>query len=74
MAVPSESNRNARLDQLSAAVTAWADQRQRYLENQVAFARKVLRGRTGAERLNGTTSAQAQSLVVDEIDQFLTGG
>jgi hypothetical protein len=74
MAVPSESNRNARLDQLSAAVTAWADQRQRYLENQVAFARKVLRGRTGAERLNGTTSAQAQSLVVDELDQFLTGG
>jgi hypothetical protein len=61
------------LDQLSAAVNDWATRRLTYLDNEVSFAKRVLRGRTGAERLNGATSAEAQRLVVDELDQFLTG-
>lgn len=73
MAVPSAADRDARLDQLSTAVDAWATRQLKYLNDEVAFAKRVLRGRTGAERLNGSTSDEAQRLVVEELDQFLTG-
>ena len=73
MAVPSEADRNARLDQLSAAVNAWADHRTKYLNKQVAFSKRILKGRTGAERLNNATSVAASTLTIDAIEQFLTG-
>lgn len=73
MAVPSKEERNRRLDQLSGAVKSWAKRRRRQINDQVGFSKRLLRGRTGADRLNNTTVQQASDLLVDEIDQFLTG-
>lgn len=73
MAIPSASARDARLDQLSSAVSDWATRRKQYLNDQVAFMRRVLKGRTGSERLSSSTNAQAQAYAVDELDHFLTG-
>ena len=71
MSVPSAADRNTRLDQLSSALNSWADQQTTYLNNQVAFCKRVLKGRTGAERLNSAVSTQANALAVDTLGQFL---
>ena len=73
MAVPSEKDRNQRLDELSSAVSAWAERRRTQLNNQVSFGKRLLKGRTGAERLNSVSVQRASDLLVDELDQFLTG-
>ena len=73
MAVPSTEDRNKRLDQLSTAVTAWATERRKQLNDQASFGKRLLKGRTGAERLNNVTVQKASDLLVDELDQFLTG-
>lgn len=73
MAVPSAEDRNKRLDKLSKAVDAWATQRRKQLNDQVSFGKRLLKGRTGAERLNNVTVKRASDLLVDELDQFLTG-
>lgn len=73
MAVPSQEARDGRLDELSGAVKAWATRRRKQLNDQVSFGKRLLRGRTGADRLNNTTVKQASALLVDEIDQFLAG-
>jgi hypothetical protein len=69
---PTEA-RNARLEALKNATTQWADKQTKYLNNQVAFAKRILRGRTGAERLTSTAVTLGKDLVVDEINTFLTG-
>lgn len=69
----SKAERDARLDALKKATEEWADKRTRYLKNQVTFAKRILRGRTGAERLTSKTVDLAKELVVDEINTFLTG-
>lgn len=73
MAVPSKKARDARLDELSGAVKAWATRRRKQLNDQVAFGKRLLRGRGQGDRLNNTTVQQATSLLVDELDQFLIG-
>lgn len=71
--VSSKAERDARLNELKAAVTAWADQRTQELNNQVTFARRVLRGRTGSERLTNKAVTLGKNLTVDDINTFLTG-
>lgn len=73
MAVASQAERNARLDELAAAVKQWRDKRVLRLEDQVALGRKILRGRRGAQGLQNETTKQASALLVDEIEDFLTG-
>ncbi len=68
-----KAERDARLDELVGATKAWSKTRQKVLTDQVAFAKRVLRGRTGSERLNNETVTKASNLLVDEIDTFLTG-
>lgn len=68
-----KEERDARLDQLGSSVSAWAAQRRKQLQDEAAALKKLLKGRTGSERLNNTTVTTASSLLVDEIDQFLTG-
>lgn len=68
-----QAERNARLEELSTATTEWAAKRRTYLQNQAAFGKKLLKGRTGSERLNNSSVQSATSLVVDEIEQFLNG-
>lgn len=67
------AERNARLDALQSAVVAFAATERKRLTDQVARNKKILKGRTGATRLAQASADQAAELVVDEINQFLTG-
>jgi hypothetical protein len=69
----SKQERDVRLQALKTATVEWAARRTRYLNDQVTFARRILRGRTGAERLTSKAIGLASNLVVDEINQFMTG-
>ena len=69
----SQAERNARLDKLQSAVDAWADKEEQRLTNEVTLLKKILKGRTGSERLNNASVESASDLLVDELDQFLTG-
>lgn len=66
-------DRNARLDALGSAVKAWATSRRDYLNNQVAFSKRLLKGRTGSERLNQATVESASELAISQINDYLTG-
>lgn len=68
-----ESARNARLDALESAANSWFDKRTKEINDRVALAKKLLKGRTGSERLTNATSLAATGAIVDEIDAFLTG-
>lgn len=68
----SKAARDARLDALVTATTQWADRRTKELKDRVATVKKLLKGRTGSERLATTTSQAASDLVVRQIDDFLT--
>ncbi len=65
--------RNNRLDALAEAARTWSDKRTTEYKDKVAAAKKILKGRTGSERLSTATSQAAQAFLVDEIDTFLLG-
>lgn len=65
--------RNARLDALQTAVTNWAGKQRTELRNTTTLLRRLLSGRTGSDRLASKTVLTVSDLVVDEIDQFLSG-
>ena len=69
----SKEERNARLDALGTAITAWATARRNYLNQQVTFSKRVLKGRTGSERLNQASVESATALTVTQINDYLTG-
>jgi len=71
--VATEEERNARLNALAVATTEWATAERKRLQDQVAAGKRLLKGRTGSERLNNTSVTTAQELLVDEISQFLSG-
>lgn len=66
-----EAERNARLDKLVTATKAWATQRRAELQHRVDSNKKILRGRTGSERLAQAAVQAASDLVVAEVDDFL---
>jgi hypothetical protein len=65
--------RNALLDELKDALDDWHDQEIKRIDDEVTFAKSVLRGRTGSERLSRSNTAEARVLVVDDINSFLAG-
>lgn len=67
----SVAERNKRLDALSAAVKVYADKQRTALKQRVSTAKKILKGRTGSERLAQAAVQASNDLVVDEIDAFL---
>jgi len=69
----SKEARDARLDALAQAVGDWATARRKALNTQVAFGRRLLRGRTGSERLAQESVESASALTVDKINEFLVG-
>jgi len=71
--VATKEERDARLDAMGTATTEWATAERKRLNEQVAFGKRLLKGRTGSERLNNSSVTTAQELLVDEIDTFLTG-
>lgn len=69
--VASVAERNARLDALAKAGTAWAGRRREELQKRVALNKKILAGRTGSERLAQASVQAGADLVVDSINDFL---
>ena len=65
--------RDARLDALKTATEQWHTRRRQQLEGEAALAKKLLKGRTGAERLNNASVEAASELLVDELNNFLAG-
>jgi len=73
MTVPDKQKRDDRLDALLIHTESWAKKRRDYLNSQVAFSKRVLRGRAGAQGLNDSTVRAANSLLATELGEFLTG-
>lgn len=67
------AERNARLDALEQAVTQYATKQRKTLNHQVDVNKKILRGRTGSDRLAQASVQQSTGLVVNSINDFLTG-
>lgn len=65
--------RDARLDELVKATNEWETKRTKELTDRVASSKKILKGRTGAERIHSTLITKGQALLVDEINAFLVG-
>lgn len=68
-----QDERNARLDKLAKATAEWAKNQRTYLQKQSTLAKRMLKGRTGSERLAQTSVGIVSGLTVDQINQFLTG-
>lgn len=69
-----KEERDKRLDALKTATQTWYDQRVKEIENSVASSKRILKGRTGAERLAAAATDTAASAIADEVDDFLSGG
>lgn len=67
------AQRNARLDQLEQAVKQYAAAQRKQLTHRVDTCKRILRGRTGSDRLAQASVQQASGLVVTQINEFLTG-
>jgi len=65
------ADRSARLDALDKATTAYVEKQTKELQTKLATAKRILKGRTGQERLASSTVQAASVSLVDEIDQFL---
>jgi hypothetical protein len=65
--------RDARLESLRTAIEQYAEKQRGHLENEVEFAKRILKGRPGSEGLNNESVTAASDLVVDELDEFLSG-
>ena len=59
-----------RLEALVAAAKEWHDKRVQELEDQAAFAKRVLQGRTGSERLANDMVTGSSELVLEEIETY----
>jgi hypothetical protein len=70
---PEKAARDARLDALKVAAEDWGKRETKRLKDQVALSKRMLKGRTGSERLANATTASVSNLTVDEINTFLTG-
>jgi hypothetical protein len=73
MPVPTADARNKNLDALQTAADDWISTEKKRIEEEIAFLRKVLKGRTGAEQANSTNLAKSLELVSAEIDSFIIG-
>jgi hypothetical protein len=71
---PTEQERNDNLDALQEAVDEWAVKEKERIENEVQFLRKVRKGRTGDDKASTRNLAQAEALIVAEINNFLIFG
>jgi hypothetical protein len=65
--------RNQILDQLKQALDDWHTHEIQRIDDEVTFMKSVLRGRTGSERLARSNTAEAQILVINDINSFLAG-
>jgi hypothetical protein len=69
-----KEERDARIDALVEATNAWADKRKGELEKEATLLKRIQRGRSGSSRLSSKMTTTAAAQMIDEIDDFLTGG
>lgn len=69
-----QAERDKRLDALKAAADAWFLRRTEEIQARVALAKRLLKGRTGSERLAASNTSAAKDAVINELNDFLTGG
>jgi hypothetical protein len=69
----SKAERDARIDALLRAVNEWEVKRTAELEKRVSRAKRMLKGRTGSERLTNAVSEKTSALLVADINTFLVG-
>lgn len=67
------AERNARLTALEQAVKSYTAAQRKSLEKRVSINKRILKGRTGSERLAQSSVQAAKELVVDDLNTFLTG-
>lgn len=65
--------RDAKLDRLQESFNEWHDTEKARLEDEATFLKSVLRGRTGSERLSRANTTEAEVLVTNDIESFLSG-
>lgn len=65
--------RDALLDELATAVEEWYEAEIALIDQEEAFLKSVLRGRTGSERLASSNTEEAGLLVIDDLGSFLSG-
>lgn len=68
-----KKERNARLDEFVQKVEQWSDVTQRRLQAEADQARRILKGRKGAESINSSATTAAQDLITAEFNELLTG-
>lgn len=68
-----KERRDALLDELKTATEEWYGAEKQRIEDEVTFAKSVLRGRTGSERLARSNTEEARILVQDDVTSFLAG-
>lgn len=67
------AERNARLDTLETAVTEYAEKQTKDLNRRVDVLKRILKGRTGSERLAQAAVQQSGALAATTINEFLAG-
>lgn len=73
MTTQDQDTRDQLLDELKEAVEQWHERRSAQIQDEAAFLKSVLRGRTGSERLRRTSVERARVLVLNDITSFLAG-
>lgn len=70
---PRRVARDQLLDELATAADDWFNAEKKRIDDEVAFLKSVLRGRTGSDRLSRSNTAQGTVLAVNDINSFLAG-
>lgn len=67
------TQRDALLDELSAALEVWHTAEVAAINKEAAFVKSVVKGRGGATALSTANTTRARILVIDDLESFLTG-
>lgn len=65
------TSRREKLELLQSSVQEWAGKEEKRLEDDVAFLRSVIEGRTSSGRVAASINREATQLIQDEVTDFL---
>jgi len=69
--MPSVAERNQRLDDLQTATKEWASEARKEIDSRIKAGRRILKGRTGSERLSDQNAQAGIDIVVEQLSDFL---
>lgn len=73
MADPAKTNRDALLDELSAAMDDWYGKETTDIQNEENFVKSVIQARSAGATAAAANVSVARVLVIDDITSFLAG-